>query len=59
MGQAQPFKSQPYPNHTYQVPVQPKPGMGHLGYPSRIPIPTAQAIPRYPRYPPQGLHLNP
>lgn len=59
MGQSQPFQSQPYPGHTYQVPHQPQLGMVHPGQPGGIPISTAQAIPGYPRYPPPGVGLNP
>lgn len=44
MGQVQPFQSQPYPSHTYQVLFQPQPDMVHLGCPHGIPIPNSQAI---------------
>lgn len=59
MGQTQPFQRQPYHSHTYQVLVQPHTSMIYLGYPGGIPIPTAQAIPRYLRYPLPWVGLNP
>jgi len=58
MSQAQPFKSQPYPGHTYQVPVQPQPSMVHPGYHGGIPIPTTQAILGYHVYPPPRAGLS-
>lgn len=59
MGQAQPFQSQTYPGHNYQVHVQPQHGISCLGYSGGMQIPTAQAILGYPGYPPLGVGLNP
>lgn len=59
IGEAQPLQSQPYPGHTYQVPVQPQPGMVHPVYPGGIAITTAEAIPGCLGYPPLGVGLNP
>lgn len=57
MGQGPLFQNQPYLDHTFQVAIQLKFAMAHHGYLGGIKIPTAQAIPGYPGYPPPGTGL--